>query len=176
MVWCTPRIKDSVVATNSSTSREAKHAKSLANCQQEKCKNRTLHRETSCHTQEHKTQRTRQCRQQDDSYLVYTVIEHHDEILLHRIEIQENNSTARSNQQNDDHGDYLSALLDGNLLDFAAADCFADFEAAVVVGLDGVGAVVGSDDDVDAQENTSSSGISLQTVSLIQPNPSLTRA
>ena len=104
-----------------------------------------------------------------------TVIEHHDKILLNRIEIQENNSAARSNQQNDDHGDYLSALLDGNLLDFAAADCFADFEAAVVVGLDDVGAVVGSDD-VDAQENTSSSGISLQTVSLIQPNPSLTRA
>jgi hypothetical protein len=108
--------------------------------------------------------------------IVYTVIDHHDEILLNRIEIQENNSAARSNQQNDDHGDCLSALLDGNLLDFAAADCFADFEAAVVVGLDDVGAVVGSDDDVDAQENTSSSGISLQTVSLIQPNPSLTRA
>jgi hypothetical protein len=106
--------------------------------------------------------------------IVYTIIDHHNvTILLNRIEIQEN--SAASNQQNDDHGDYFSALLDGNLLDFAAADCFADFEAAVVVGLDDVSAVVGSDD-VDAQENTSSSGISLQTVSLIQPNPSLTRA
>lgn len=108
--------------------------------------------------------------------IVYTVMDHHNVTipLLHRIEIQEN-SAASNQQQNDDHGDYLIALLDGNLLDFAAADCFADFEAAVVVGLDDVGAVVGSDD-VDAQENTSSSGISLQTVSLIQPNPSLTRA